>query len=85
MEINKCPICGAEMAVEEEKPWIRLRCTNCPLDFGRYWFETLDLLIKSWNCWSGKKEIKIDSMSKNYEINSRPLKKSSYEKLFTWR
>lgn len=48
-EIKKCPICGSEMTLFEENVWKRLRCSNCPLDFGRYWFETIDNLINSWN------------------------------------
>lgn len=83
-DINRCPVCGSEMSMDEIKPWVRLRCTGCPLDFGRYWFESAELLINSWNNWTGRDGVKTVMMSRNRKLNG-PAKIKAYEKLFTRR
>lgn len=86
-DINKCPVCGSEMQLEEERPWYRLRCTGCPLDFGRYWFECKDALIRSWNNWSSKDIVKTDPerVKRMRELNNKPNRNHAYEKLFMRR
>ena len=79
-EINKCPICGSEMSVFEDSIWKRLRCSRCPLDFGRYWFESLETLISAWNDFASPKDAK-----ESYKImhhRSEIVNQEAYDKLF---
>ena len=83
-KINPCPICGSEMYVEEDFPWIRLKCSECPLDFGRYWFEEAHVLIKNWNHWTSKEEILREHKRMSHKI-AKPSSSKTYDKLFARR
>lgn len=59
-----CPQCGARMKVVTEEEWKYLRCTACPLDFGRRWFHKESELIEAW-----------ENMPKNKLTSGRTRKK----------
>ena len=43
-----CPVCGAKMEAVHEEPFVILKCTECPLDFGRSWFTRKKDIINVW-------------------------------------
>lgn len=43
-----CPVCGAKMEVVHDESFVILKCTECPLDFGRSWFTRKKDLVKVW-------------------------------------
>lgn len=53
---RRCYICGSPVKVEKNISWYRIKCTNCALDFGRYWFESKPTLIRCWNNWISKED-----------------------------
>lgn len=79
-EIKKCPICGSDMTVFEENIWKRLRCSKCPLDFGRYWFENLATLVSAWNDFVSPEAAR--ESSKVMYHRGETAKQNTYEKLF---
>ena len=59
MELKPCPICGAEVKIETMVDgYYRVRCTGCPMEFGRYWFAKgqKQMLHKAWNRRVGEEE-----------------------------
>ena len=49
-DLKHCPICGGDIHffLADGLYW-RVKCTKCPLDFGRYWFTSLRDAVKAWN------------------------------------
>ena len=43
-----CPVCGAKMEAVHEESFVILKCTECPLDFGRSWFTRKKELVSAW-------------------------------------
>lgn len=43
-----CPVCGAKMEIAPNDQWFILKCTECPLEFGRCWFSRKKELIYVW-------------------------------------
>lgn len=49
-KLKPCPRCGGEMSVVVVNGgWYALKCTGCPLDFGRYWFRKMKDVVDVWN------------------------------------
>lgn len=45
-----CPVCGAKMEVITEADYGPcLSCSECPLDYGFAWFDTVAELIEAWD------------------------------------
>ena len=52
MELKPCPVCGGEVKIVDMiDDYYQVRCTKCPLDFGRYWFykNQKRMLREAWN------------------------------------
>lgn len=52
-ETYKCPVCKAELTPKETDGFWRFECTSCPMDFGRFWFNTKKELLKEWEKVNG--------------------------------
>jgi ssDNA-binding Zn-finger/Zn-ribbon topoisomerase 1 len=59
-ELKPCPLCKSEMHLEKTNysTWL-VRCSNCPLDFGRYWYARKEQAQKAWNRRVGNDRIKV--------------------------
>lgn len=57
-ELRKCYICGEKVDIERDSIWYRIKCSNCALDFGRYWFTDKHVLVNTWNNWISKEAAK---------------------------
>lgn len=88
-----CPVCGEKMEISKEEEWYRLKCTNCPLEFGRCWFADSKSLVYAWENMSKfkrtlgrtkpKEVVKIDQNGKvleKYRSMSEAAKKNPMSK-----
>jgi len=48
-KLKPCPLCGGEAEINRVGMYVQIRCTKCPLDFGRYWFGYVKKAIDMWN------------------------------------
>ena len=49
-DLKPCPFCGGEAKIREtDIGGFHVCCTNCPCDYGRYWFSTKRLAAIAWN------------------------------------
>ena len=49
-KLKPCPLCNSEVTIEKNELncWV-VRCSKCPLDFGRYWYAKKQQVKNKWN------------------------------------